>query len=67
MTTAQENRLRCAIRTADARNNALTVVLQHPSPDPEVQQDMVDELRSLSESAEATVNYFKREFGFPGY
>ena len=67
LTPEQEARLRPALRRADALNNALTVVLTHPSPNPEVQEDMVEELRSLSEDADATVNYFKREFGFPGY
>ncbi len=67
MTPEQDDRLRRALRQADALNNAITVILDNPTPNPQVQEEMLAELQSLSESAQSRVNMLKREYGFKGY
>lgn len=64
MTPEQEERLRRAIRRCDARNNAYWQVEDHPVGNAEVQEDMLDELRTLREEARAEVDRLKKEYGF---
>ncbi len=66
MTPEQEAILMRAIRKSDALNTAYAVVEDNPSPNPRVQEDMLDVLRSLGESAESDVNFLKRDYGFEG-
>ena len=65
LTPEQDATLRRALRKSDALNMAYAVVEDNPSPNPEAQQEMLDVLRSLGESAESDVNFLKKEYGFP--
>ncbi len=67
LTEVQEHRLRLWLRRSDAFNNAYAIVEDNPSPNPRVQQEMLDELRAAAEEAQGNVNRLKREYGFPGY
>ncbi len=67
MTPEEDACLRRALRRDDALCYALAVIQDNPSSNPQAQQEMLEELESLSEEAGSQVARLKRIYGFKNY
>ncbi len=64
LSPGEAERLRGLLHRSDALNNAHAVV-DNPSPNPRVQEEMEVELRAAAEEARMEVDRYKRELGVP--